>query len=91
MKITLSKQQWELIGRKTGWMKIAEKQSLLKIINDIKTGTDKYFSYGHFDSSNMADYSMMSDTIRDMVSVYGISEEEAADIVQALTHKHIRK
>jgi len=34
----------------------------------------------------MADYGCMSDTINDMVAVYGISEEEAVEIVTNLTH-----
>jgi hypothetical protein len=90
MKITLSKKQWELIGKKTGWIKSAIKENpnkIRKIIEDIKSGSDQYFSYKHFHSSNMADYSLMSSTINDMVAVYGISEEDAANIVQALTHE----
>jgi len=35
MKITLSKSQWQFIGKKAGWMKIATdpKLKLLKLIN----------------------------------------------------------
>jgi len=67
-----------------------EKKSVEDIIAGIKAGTDEYFSYGHFDTSNMADYTLMSSTISDMESVYGISPEEGAEVVQALTHKHVR-
>lgn len=34
MKITLSKKQWEFIGKKTGWMKIADSEN---IDNEFKT------------------------------------------------------
>ena len=34
----------------------------------------------------MADYTLMSTTIEDMVAVYDINEVEAADIIQSLTH-----
>ena len=47
---------------------------------------DKYFGYGHFDKSNMADYTLMSTTIEDMVAVYNIDEVEAAEIITHLTH-----
>ena len=57
-----------------------------KIIQDIKSGEDEYFGYGHFHTSNMSDYTLMSSTIGDMVAVYNINEVEAADIIQALTH-----
>lgn len=56
------------------------------IIKGITDGTDEYFGYAHFDASNMADYTLMSSTIEDMVNVYGIGEHDAADIIQALTH-----
>jgi hypothetical protein len=61
-----------------------------EIIQGIMDGTDEYFGYAHFDASNMADYTLMSTTIEDIVNVYGIEPSEAADIVQALTHgKHM--
>ena len=62
------------------------KKSVAQIIAGIRSGTDEYYDVGHFHSSNMADYGMMSDTINDMCAVYGIEESQAADIVQALTH-----
>jgi len=55
-----------------------------KIIKNIKEGKDNYFCKEHFHSSNMADYTLLSYTIRDMVEVYGINEVEAAEIIQAL-------
>ena len=65
---------------------ILKEDKVDQIIKDIRSGKDKYFSYGHFHSSNMADYDTMKYTIEDIVAVYGISEVEAADIIQALTH-----
>jgi hypothetical protein len=89
MKIKMSKSQWERIGKKAGWMKVAQhakENSINEIIDSIRNKKNEYFSYSHFDTSNMSDYSMMSDTIGDLVAVYGIGEEQAAEIVQALTH-----
>ena len=60
--------------------------NLKQIEKNIIEGTDEYFGYSHFDSSNMADYTLMSTTIEDIASVYGISEEEAGEIVANLTH-----
>ncbi len=57
-----------------------------EIAKRIKTGDDKYFGYSHFDASNMADYSLMSSTIEDMMSVYDIDEDEAAALIMMLTH-----
>jgi len=57
-----------------------------KIEKDIISGEDKYFGYSHFHSSNMADNTLMSFTISDMVSVYDINEVEAAEIIMKLTH-----
>jgi len=71
-----------------GQKRVNENVTKDQIIKDIMDGTDLYFGYAHFDSSNMADYTLMSTTISDMVSVYGIREEEAAEIVQELTHDH---
>lgn len=56
------------------------------IIRDIVSGKDPYFGRAHFHVSNMADYTLMSHTIRDMVGVYGINEEQAVQIIEALTH-----
>ena len=91
MKIALSKRQWEFIGQQAGWVKKAQDDNdtpnAAEIIASIKDGSNPYFGYSHFDASNMADYSLMSATIRDLRDVYGISEEDAADIVQSLTHE----
>lgn len=57
-----------------------------EIIESIKNGTNELWSYEHFHSSNMADYTLMSCTISDLVGIYGIDEAEAVDIIQALTH-----
>ena len=57
-----------------------------QIEKDIIEGTDEYFGYSHFDASNMADYTLMNSTISDMVTVYGINEVEAAEIISTLTH-----
>jgi len=57
-----------------------------EIIDSIIKGENEYFGYEHFDSSNMADYTLMSTTIEDLVSVYPINEVEAADIIATLTH-----
>jgi len=43
-----------------------------EIIDSIIKGENEYFGYEHFDSSNMADYT--------------INEVEAADIIATLTH-----
>jgi len=86
MKIIISKLQWESIGCKTGWIKTAQSKTA-KIINDIRKGLDPFFGLSHFHTSNMADYELMSSTISDMTSVYGINEEEAASIIQTLTHE----
>jgi hypothetical protein len=40
MKIKLSKSQWEGIGKKAGWVKIARK--LIKIDNDIESERTVY-------------------------------------------------
>ena len=52
----------------------------------IREGRDPYFDYGHFDKSNMSDYTLMSTTISDMVELYDINEEEAVNLVTLLTH-----
>lgn len=57
-----------------------------KIIQEIIDGKNEYFGYSHFGSSNMADYTLMSYTIRDLTSVYDINEVQAGEIIQALTH-----
>jgi len=57
------------------------------IVEQIKSSTDPYFGYGHFHVSNMADYTLLSNTINDMLSVYDITEEEAMVIIQKLTHE----
>jgi len=57
-----------------------------KIIEDIISGEDNYFGYAHFHISNMADFTLMSSTISDMVAVYNIREEDAIEIIKALTH-----
>ena len=57
-----------------------------EIIDSIVAGENEYFDHAHFHSSNMADYTLMSTTIEDLVSVYPINEVEAADVVQSLTH-----
>ena len=57
-----------------------------EIIDKIKKGEDEYFSYEHFCLDNMSDYNTMKWTIEDMMSVYNITEVEAAEIVQVLTH-----
>jgi hypothetical protein len=59
---------------------------LNKIIAEIRAGTDKFFGVAHFHNSNMADYTLMSSTIEDMVAVYDINEVEAGEIIQALTY-----
>jgi hypothetical protein len=89
MKITLSKKQWEFVGKQAGWMKKAQDDgevSVTGIIDSIRNNTNEYFGYGHFHTSNMADYTMMSSTMQDLVDVYGIDESQASEIVQALTH-----
>jgi len=65
---------------------LATKEKLYEIQDRIIKGTDKYFGYSHFDASNMADYTLMSSTIEDMVAVYHINEVEAAEIISYLTH-----
>ncbi len=84
-KITLSKKEWTNIGKKAGWIEIANTVS--QIIENIKNGTDPHFGYSHFHESNMSDYDIMSGTINDMVEVYGVNEEDAIDIINSLTHK----
>lgn len=86
MKIIISKSQWQEMGIKANWIKKAN-ISAAEIIDSIKNKKNEYFSYRHFCSSNMADYSLMKSTIEDLVAVYGIDETVAADIVQALTHE----
>ena len=56
------------------------------IENRIIKGDDDYFGYSHFHCSNMADYTLMSYTIKDMVNVYDITEEQAVEIISHLTH-----
>ena len=57
-----------------------------EISKNIVEGADEDFGYSHFSSSNMADYTLMSHTIRDMVAVYDIADHDAVDIIQGLTH-----
>ena len=57
-----------------------------KIIQEIIDGKNEYFGYSHFSASNMADYTLMSYTIRDLTSVYDINEIQAGEIIQSLTH-----
>ena len=57
-----------------------------EIIESITNGDNEYFGYSHFDAYNMADYTLMSHTIRDLTSVYDINEMEAGEIIEALTH-----
>lgn len=69
------------------WHKKQMQQNrLYQIRDDIISGEDKYFGYAHFAASNMADYTLMSTTIEDMVAVYGIEESQAAEIIMYLTH-----
>lgn len=56
------------------------------IIHLIRENESSYFGYSHFDRSNMADYDMMKDTVRDLIDVYDVDEQQAADIIQTLTH-----
>jgi len=86
MKITLSKQQWKMIGKKMGWIKTTQSKTA-EIINDIRKGIDPYFGLSAFRASNMADYELMSSTMSDMMNVYKINENDAADIIQTLTHE----
>ena len=93
MKIKISKSQWEGIGKKAGWISKPENKNIKvakvdveEIIKSIMEKRNQYFSYRHFCASNMADYSLMSSTIEDLASVYGINEIEAGEIVQKLTH-----
>jgi hypothetical protein len=65
---------------------IKELSLVEKIREDIISGKDKFFGYAHFHSSNMADYTLLSSTISDMVSVYDIEESQAAEIITMLTH-----
>ena len=67
-------------------MDLIEADKVKKILQDIRSGKDPYFGLSHFHESNMSDYSMMSETIRDMTSVYGIDETNAMSIIQTLTH-----
>ena len=61
-------------------------KKLDKIKKDIIQGKDDNFCYSHFDKSNMADYTLMSSTIEDMVYCYNIDEVEASNLVNDLTH-----
>ena len=67
-------------------IKTAQKVDIAEIIKSIKERRNEYFSYNHFSTSNMSDYSLMQSTIEDLVSLYGINEVDAGEIVQALTH-----
>ncbi len=76
-----------LMAKKTiGSVKIAEGSKVDEVIKSIESGEDQYFGVAHFHVSNMADYTLMSTTISDMVGVYDINEEEAVQIIEALTH-----
>jgi hypothetical protein len=83
-----------IIGRETlgpaqeiSWKKAQQNTPTTEeIINSILKGENPYFSYKHFLSSNMSDYSLMKGTIEDLRDVYDIDELVAADIVQKLTH-----
>jgi hypothetical protein len=57
-----------------------------EIVNEIKNDDNKYYDYSHFDVSNMADYTIMSETINELSELYDINPVEAVDIVQVLTH-----
>ena len=87
-KLKISKKEWKDIGKKAGWMKKAQQDTPTteEIIDSILKGENPYFSYKHFLSSNMSDYSLMKGTIEDLRDVYDIDELVAADIVQKLTH-----
>ena len=63
-----------------------KKTKVYNIIDSIVKGENEYFGYSHFDASNMADYTLMSYTIKDLASVYDINEMQAVEIIQALTH-----
>ena len=85
----LNERDWKRYGslkKKTA----QESGKVEKIIADIKSGENEYFDYSHFDTSNMADYTLMSTTMEDLMSLYDINEQEAADLIQTLTHKHVR-
>jgi len=79
----------DLLRQTYGEREAAGDDKVAGLIKAIMDGTDPYYGYGHFDTSNMADYGLMSDTINEMVSVYGINEEQAAQIIEALTHDHM--
>jgi len=69
-------------------IKETHRPSVEDVMKEITDGNNKYYGYSHFDTSNMADYQTMSDTINDLESVYGFSPEQGAEIVQGLTHDH---
>jgi len=63
------------------------KRGVEEIIKDIKSGEDKYYSYEHFNVSNLLDdESVINDTIEEMMLLYGISKEEASYVLQTLAH-----
>ena len=57
-----------------------------EIKQNIIEGKDKFFSFGDFVESNMADYGTFQYTVEDLSAVYGINEADAAGIVMELTH-----
>jgi len=61
-------------------------ENVNKVVKDIESGNSKYFCVGAFHASNMADYTLMSATIGDLVDCYDIDEVEAGEVVQALIH-----
>jgi len=57
-----------------------------KIIEDIINGNDPYYDYSYFDSSDIDDYDLRNSTIEEMMAIYDINEQEAVEIIDALTH-----
>lgn len=70
-----------------GIQKTAQSGTIAReLIDEIRNNKNKWFDYSHFDVSNFPDYESIKTAVEDIVSVYNISESDAAEVVNSLIH-----
>lgn len=57
-----------------------------ELVEEIKSGKNKWFGYSHFDISNFPDYDSIKTAVEDIASVYNISDSDAVEVVNSLLH-----
>jgi len=70
-----------------GIQKTAQSSTIAReLIDEIRNNKNKWFNYSHFDVSNFPDYESIKTAVEDLVSVYNISDSDAAEVVNSLIH-----